>query len=131
MKLILSILLLFISDVYASEVITCGDVLTGSDEAKMILHKNAQKRAQKEIEEFIGKKIIYPYPVTGFGGVDKNGTPENMATIITIFWCESLNKPLHSAYYDFYARNKGAFSSTNNNVPKMLLESKKGVCELN
>lgn len=131
MKFILSILLVFISNANASEVITCGDVLTGSDEAKLILHKNAQKRAQKEIEAFIGKKIVYPYPVTGFGGVDKNGTPERMATTITAYWCDYLNKPLHSAYYDFYARNKGAFSSTNNNIPKMLLESEKGVCELN
>ena len=104
--------------------------MTGSNEAKMILHKSAQERAQKEIEAFIGKKIIYPYPVTEFGGVDKNGTLENMSTTITTYWCEYFDKPLHSAYYDFYARNKGAFSSTNNNIPKMLLESEQGVCEL-
>ncbi len=90
-----------------SNVITCFDVTNDivSLGARSVLHKEAQKRAQKNIEDFIGKPVLTPY----FDGMGQPAKAQNMASVIEVFWCEALKKTLHSAYYDFYSRNKNAF----------------------
>lgn len=90
-----------------SSVITCFDV-TNDDVslgAKSALHAQAQQRAQKNIEKFMEKPILKPY-VNVFG---QSAKAENMAALIEVYWCDSQDKPLHSAYYDFYSRNKNVF----------------------
>ncbi|MEA5316078.1 hypothetical protein VB525_19610 [Vibrio parahaemolyticus] len=90
-----------------SNVITCFDVMNDdvSRAARSALHEQAQKRAQSSIESFVGKPITKPY-VNGFG---QPAQAENMAAVIEVYWCDSRTKPLHSAYYDFYSRNKIVF----------------------
>lgn len=90
-----------------SNVVTCSDVVNDniSNGARLVLHKQAQERAQKSIESFMGKKINKPY-VDVFGNSAK---AENMASVIEVYWCDYPKKPLHSSYYDFYSRNKSVF----------------------
>ncbi|HBC3554585.1 MULTISPECIES: hypothetical protein [Vibrio harveyi group] len=90
-----------------SNVITCFDVMNDdvSRAARSLLHKQAQKRAQDSIESFIEKPVLKPY-VDAFG---RPSQPENMASVIEVYWCDARDKPLHSAYYDFYSRNKSVF----------------------
>ncbi|MCK7460478.1 hypothetical protein [Idiomarina aminovorans] len=89
----------------ASGVITCGDVMAVGDEASYTLHAEAQKRAQTAIEEFVGKRVVKPHvDATG-----SNANPETMASLIEVFWCETADTPLHSAYYRFYSSNKSVF----------------------
>ena len=78
-----------------AQVITCGDVMAEiSNTAKDLLHKSAQERAQADYEAFMEKKLETPY----IGWPDK-GTPESMAATIELYWCETRNTPLHTAYY--------------------------------
>lgn len=57
MKFSFLVLCLFFSvNSFSSEVITCGDARAVGKEAKLILHKQAQERAQKDIETFVEKK---------------------------------------------------------------------------
>lgn len=99
-------LLLLPSESYAaSEVISCGDVTAVGGEARMALHKLAQERASKEIEEFIERRLVTPY-VDAFGSA---GDEESTASLIEVFWCETNNTPLHDAYYRLYSRNKHLF----------------------
>lgn len=90
-----------------SNVITCFDVMNDdiSRAARSALHEQAQKRAQSSIESFIGKPVKNPY----VDGIGQPSQAENMASVIEVFWCDSRAKPLHSAYYDFYSRNKVVF----------------------
>ena len=122
-KLTITLFIIFLSvKAYSSEVITCDDLLKGiSDEAKITLHKDAQKRAQRDIEDYLGKKLIHPY------GVSVKSI-EGMAGFIEIYWC-SPSQPLHDAWYSFYSRNKAVFRTP---TTSMLLDGsiKKGVCEL-
>lgn len=74
-------------------------------EAKSTLHKAAQRRAQKEIEEFMERRVINPYAEA----LGQEGNPESMASLIEVFWCETPETPLHSAYYRFYSNNKSVF----------------------
>lgn len=90
-----------------SKVINCFDVTNDniSRAARSALHKQAQQRAQRSIEIFMEKPILTPY----FDGLGQPARAENMAALIETFWCDNQKKPLHSAYYDFYSRNKSAF----------------------
>ncbi|OUR75856.1 hypothetical protein A9Q75_17320 [Colwellia psychrerythraea] len=114
MKLLITIFLLSLccspmafSNNATSKVITCFDVTNDniSRAARSSLHKQAQQRAQRSIELFMEKPILTPY----FDGLGQPAKAENMATLIEVFWCDNQEKPLHSAYYDFYSRNKNAF----------------------
>ena len=89
----------------SAEVITCGDAYKVGGEAKYVLHREAQKRAQVAIEEMFEKKIKKPFVNT----FQLETTPEKMAVFIETFWCESNKTPLHSAYYRFYSSNKHVF----------------------
>lgn len=95
---------LFSSCVFA-EAITCADVTAVKSEAKIILHAAAQKRAQKEAEDLLEKKIATPY----LDVLGQSATPEAMASLIEVYWCESPSTPLHSAYFRFYTSNKHVF----------------------
>jgi hypothetical protein len=86
-----------------NNVILCGDVFTASQEAKLVLHEVAQQRAQKEIENFVGKKLIQPY----WGKKDI----EMISGIIETYWCETSSTPLHSAYYRLYSSSKFPFQA--------------------
>lgn len=88
--------------VNAADVITCGDAMSVGKEAKASLHKEAQKRAQKAVEDFTGKKLTKPY-IKIFG---QSGTPESTLSVIEVYWCETETTPLHSAYYRLYSSNK-------------------------
>ena len=108
MKILYTSIILYLSSftsVFA--ITTCHDAMSVSGEAKSILHSHAQKRAQSETEEILEKKIINPY-MTAFG---HEGTPETMASLIELYWCESKSTPLHSAYYRYYSSNKVVFSN--------------------
>jgi len=74
-------------------------------EAKQLLHQAAQQRAQREAENFTEKKIIKPYFTAGSGP----GSPESMAALVEIYWCESSSTPLHSAYYRLYTTSKSFY----------------------
>jgi hypothetical protein len=89
----------------ASEVITCGDAMGVGGVARMALHNQAQERAQKAIEEFIERRLATPY----INGLGMAGDEESMASVIEVFWCDSLDSPLHDAYYSLYSRNKHLF----------------------
>lgn len=89
----------------ASEVITCGDAAFVGTEAKAALHHEAQQRAQKAVEDFVGKPVVTPY----VGLLGAPGDAKNMASLIDIYWCESAKTPLHDAYYRFYSSNKSVF----------------------
>jgi hypothetical protein len=89
----------------ASEVITCGDATSVGAEARMALHKAAQERAQREIEEFVGKSLEYRYINT----LGMSGNAETMANVIEVLWCDSPNDPLHDAYYSLYSRHRHLF----------------------
>jgi len=104
-KIFLLLIILYHNDLIAGGVITCGDIFSlpdTSSETKISLHAKAQKRAQEEAEDFIGKKILNPYPNL----LGKKDTIKVFSKIIEMFWCESSTIPLHSAYYNFYMRNK-------------------------
>lgn len=75
-------------------------------EARTLLHKQAQQRAQHEIESFMEKALMKPY-VDVFG---LQSSADVMADLIEIYWCETTNTPLHSAYYRFYSSNKSVFN---------------------
>ena len=106
MRLLLFMILAI--DVLNGKVITCGDAMIAKGYNRLYLHDIAQQRAQREIEDFMGKKILTPYPSPIVG---KNGTLKSMAALIETFWCEAPTTPLHSAYYNFYSRNKSAFEN--------------------
>jgi hypothetical protein len=89
----------------AANVITCGDVSSVGDESKFLLHKAAQQRAEKKIEEFFERKITQPNAAL----LGQEGSEKSMAAIIETFWCETPDTPLHSAYYRFYSNNKSVF----------------------
>ena len=103
MKHIFIIFIFFVANSHASEVVKCGDVQKISDEAKEVLHDYAQKRAQKEIEHFTGRKVVNPYGTFG------NKTLKGHSGLIEIYWCESSYQPLHDAWYSYYSRNESAF----------------------
>ena len=104
-------LFFLIFSLYASNsvagVITCGDAMSVNGDARMALHKSAQKRAQLAIEEFTGKKLTIPYVddhTACFGDTcTSKGTPEGTASIVEVYWCETPSTPLHSAYYNLYS----------------------------
>lgn len=102
------LVLTFSASALANDVITCGDAESVGVEAKLALHKEAQQRAQKAIEEFVEKPVVTPY-VGAFGAV---GDAKSMAAIIEIYWCESAKTPLHAAYYRFYSSNKSVFGAS-------------------
>jgi len=104
-KFIAIFFLILISAQAGAQVVTCSDVRSVGAEAKKILHAAAQKRAQKEAEESVGKKIIIPY-------MDVRGdeaSPEMMASLVEVFWCDPPSTPLHSAYVLFYTKNMEVF----------------------
>ncbi|AZG36762.1 MULTISPECIES: hypothetical protein [Shewanella] len=106
MKYISILFALFCSGIaYSSEVITCGDATSVGREAKLVLHSHAQKRAQQAIELFVEKKVKTPY-VNFYGQVSDLKT---MSSLIEVYWCETQETPLHSAYYRFYSNNKSVF----------------------
>ena len=85
-------------------------------EAKAVLHKAAQQRAQIEIENFTDKKLTKPYiaaggfeSVCGSKKCKMTGTAKTTADFIEIFWCETKSTPLHSAYFRFYTSSKDFF----------------------
>jgi hypothetical protein len=91
---------------FAESVTTCGDVMNIGDGARMILHGDAQSRAKQKIELFVEKKVVVPY-VDALG---RKAKPINMARLIEVYWCETQQTPLHSAYYRFYSSNKSVFN---------------------
>lgn len=104
----LSLMICFItlySSFAVSGVITCGDAQSVGTEAKLALHASAQRRAQKQAEELVEKKINTPL-VDAFG---RETSPEVMASVIEVYWCESPSTPLHEAYFNFYTNNKNVF----------------------
>jgi hypothetical protein len=106
MKFSFLVLCLFFSaNSFSAEVITCGDARAVGKEAKLILHKQAQERAQKDIEIFVEKTIKTPI-VDVWGN---KSTVEHMSALIDVYWCETNQTPLHSAYYRFYSSNKYLF----------------------
>jgi hypothetical protein len=108
MKTFLSLIILIFTAFNAkAEVIMCGDVMSVGEEARLTLHKSAQKRAQIVIEDFMEKKITTPY--AGWLVKPENATPSTMAYLIEAYWCETDETPLHSAYYRYYSSNKSAF----------------------
>ncbi len=112
MKKYILIITLLISNMFSSEVITCGNVLSLNDnsEAKYELHKLAQQRAQRTAEDFMGKKIKVPFPLL-FASINdtRKGELKDLIPTIEVFWCENSNYPLHSAYYSFYMNNKSCW----------------------
>lgn len=108
MKRFILINFILLGNLLASSVITCGDAFRFEDnsDGKYSLHKSSQERAQKEAENFMGKKIKKPYGSSWILNDTKEQKLENMISLIEIFWCENINMPLHSAYYNFYMRNK-------------------------
>jgi len=89
----------------ASEVISCGDAMAVGVEAKLALHQQAQQRAQVEIEEFQGRKLVVRY----INALGSEGDIDSMASVIEVFWCETADTPLHDAYYRLYSRNMRLF----------------------
>ena len=86
--------------------ISCGDAMAVGTEARTVLHKAAQKRAQKAVEEFIGKPLTLPYIQL----LDpKAGNPTSTASIVEVYWCETENTPLNKAYYNLYTSSKKYF----------------------
>ena len=97
--------LIYSSLANSSDVITCGDAMAVGNEAKLVLHSQAQKRAQKAIESFVEKRVKKPY-VNAFG---QESDLNSMSALIEVYWCETQKTPLHSAYYRFYSNNKSVF----------------------
>jgi len=75
-------------------------------EARTVLHKQGQQRAQNEIENLMEKPLMKPY-VDVFG---LKSSADIMADLIEVYWCETAKTPLHSAYYRFYSSNKNVFN---------------------
>jgi hypothetical protein len=86
---------------FGNQVILCKDLKNLNKKIKLVLHKKAQERAQKDAEKFMNKKIIRPFP--NLLGQETNISITSR--IIEIFWCVP-NMPLHEAWYNFYMRNK-------------------------
>lgn len=91
----------------ASDVITCGDASIVKGEANAILHKAAQKRAQKDFENLVGKKLENPTPdptapLVKIGEKNKKSDPFKFAEFIEFWWCETSKTPLHEAYFRYY-----------------------------
>jgi len=107
-KLMMLFFTLYASNSMAG-VITCGDAMSVKGEARMALHHSAQKRAQRDVEEFAGKALTVPYPGINacFGDkCESDGTPESTAALVDLYWCETNSTPLHSAYYSLYSSSK-------------------------
>jgi len=114
MKLFLSTFLLLFPLVAISQVITCGDVLSVTGEAKAVLHDTAQQRAQEKVEDFTSRTLTKPYivalePTCFHKKCKMTGTAETTAEIVETFWCETESTPLHSAYYSLYTSGKDFF----------------------
>lgn len=110
MKYFFIIVTILTISIFANDVITCGDTFSVKGEARAVLHRVAQKRAQEAIENFVEKKLLkrYPFPDQAVGS-HADGTPEATAFGVEIYWCESSTMPLHSAYYQLYSSNKSLF----------------------
>jgi len=102
---ILLFLGLFSINATGSNAISCGDAMSVGNEAKMALHSQAQKRAQKAIEQFVEKKLTKPY----INLLGQRSNAKAMGALIEVYWCETPSTPLHSAYYRYYSNNKSAF----------------------
>ena len=103
-------IILFLSFLIASfnaysSATTCGDARSvKSNEAKRALHDLAQKRAQKQVEKLVGKKLVNPYINNGIVGKPK--TLDTTMPFIEIFWCYGSSMPLHSAYLNLYTSDE-------------------------
>lgn len=103
---VIFLFIIFICELGANNVITCGDALKVDGEAKAVLHKIAQKRAQEAFENLVGKKLknptADPMDITILGIKEIKSNPVKFATWIETFWCEATNTPLHEAYFRYY-----------------------------
>jgi len=92
----------------AGDAIRCGDASIVKGEANAMLHQAAQKRAQKDFESLVGKKLQNPTPdpmdaITLKKDKTKiKSDPIKFAEWIEFWWCETPKTPLHEAYFRYY-----------------------------
>jgi hypothetical protein len=104
-KIIISIVALWMSHVGYASPSVCEDAFWAEEGMRSALHRTAQQRAESDVEDLMEREVVRPY-IDVFG---LQSTPKDMATLIEVYWCESGETLLHSAYFRFYTSNKNVF----------------------